>query len=245
LSNENIPETGLTEQERKAISERVLFEVQLRKSLEDEPRNRRDRFKSWLESNFALLLIGSIISTLLVPYFQHQQDVLTWQRQNRYDNLKYKLGEMRSCLEDLLTLPAYSAAVSEISRPILAGRQITPEAYQRYQMSFSDLTQKRFEQVTKVIPRLIFFKHPEQIRGPYQQYVMAGTEFSSKIDALTTGRMAAPGKGGPPDAQQVLAFREQVAGLTKDSGNMNDLFDKVVREIRGQIDESERESEKF
>jgi hypothetical protein len=244
MSGENIPETGLTEQERKAISERVLYEVQLRKSLEDEPNNRRNRFKAWLESNFAILLLGSIISSVLVPYFQQKQDTLTWQRQNRYDNLKYKLGEMRNCLEEFLALSAYSAALNEISKPILTSPQVTPEDFQRFETEYTDLKHKRFEQITKVIPKLIFFRHPEQIRTPSQDYIKAATEFSAKIEALAAARMAAA-KNPVPDLQRLQQYREQVAGLSAEFSKVSALFDALVQAVRKQIDESERESEQF
>jgi hypothetical protein len=243
-SDDNPIETGLTEQERKAISERVLFEVQLRKELESDNLNRRQRLRRWLESNLALLVVGSLISSLLVPYFQQKQEVIRWQKQNQYDNLKYKLERMRSALEECLTLAAHAAAINNISKTTLANPRLDAEAYRRFDSDLHDIQQKRFEQVTKVMSLLIYFKDPAAIRTPYQQYLNEGMLLTEEITRLGADTIAET-QNKPPDVQKWKALQDRAMAVSMQATKLNGSFENVIQAIRRQIEERERENETF
>jgi len=245
VTSDNDPiDTGLSEQERKAISERVLFEVQLRKALESDQPSKRQRLRKWLESNFALLVVGSLISSLLVPYFQQKQEAIRWQKQNQYDNLKYKLTQMRSGLEGFLTLAAFPAALNEISKPILGNPRLDVEIYRRFDDDLRGIQQKRFEQITKVMSLLIYFKNPAAIRAPYQQYLVESTQFAEQIARLGSDTIAET-QNRPPDVQKWKALQERTAAVRMQLSKLNDSFEVVVQAIRKQIEESELENETF
>ena len=81
--------------------------------------------KRWWESNLALLIIGSLISSLLVPWLQYTEKNFEWKRQNRFANTNYRLDRMRECLTEFMALSALTAEASERAYPLLQKMPVT------------------------------------------------------------------------------------------------------------------------
>src|SRR6185295_1522004 len=100
----------LTDEEKNKIIERVQFEAQIRKDIQAASRDDDKPTKArWLDSKMALLLIGSVLSGVLVPLFQYTQETIKWKRQNRYENVKYRLGMMRDGMKEFVFVHAFNA----------------------------------------------------------------------------------------------------------------------------------------
>jgi hypothetical protein len=77
----------LTPDEKERIIERVKFEENIRGELGDTDK----RPSSWWNSKIALLLVGSLITGVLVPWFQFIQNRLEWHRQNSFEYTQFRL----------------------------------------------------------------------------------------------------------------------------------------------------------
>jgi hypothetical protein len=93
----------LSEEEKQRILERVEYERELRAALSPEEKKpeKKEQKSVWdvLNSGIVLLLVTSMVSALIVPYFQRHQEQIDWKRQIRADNIKFKLGMMRDGLK--------------------------------------------------------------------------------------------------------------------------------------------------
>jgi hypothetical protein len=244
--NERISPDGstLTEADRRAIADRVALEVRLRQEIESPKKHEPKRgVRGWLESSFVLLLLGSALTGLLVPYLQQQQESVKWRRQNQYDNFKYRLTQMRQCLQDFLNLTAYPSDVNEIAKPVVANASVDGKQFDQFSLRFRDLQEKRFHETAKVMSLFIYFPRSEEIEAPYGLYLESVAGLMSRFQSLATETRALADRKGRVEQWAELERRsDAVAGLFPD---INQRFDDVVREMRKQIEEVENESEQL
>ncbi|MEK6410422.1 MAG: hypothetical protein AABN34_26160 [Acidobacteriota bacterium] len=88
----------LSDEEKNRIIEKIQLEEELRKTLsKKEPSGRSLINTIWEKagSGLGLLLIGAVVTGILVPIFQHRQKTLEWERQIRYETVKYNLDMRR------------------------------------------------------------------------------------------------------------------------------------------------------
>jgi hypothetical protein len=246
---QNKPPSALSESERAALFERVSLEISLRQEIE-ESRKTIDRgersprkLPAWLESNLMLLLIGSLISTILVPYLQNKQESVKWRRQNEYDNLKYRLNQMRASFEQFLNVSAYTSDVNEASKLVLANAKLKPEEYTEFQKVFRDLQEKRSHEISKVASLFIYFPNPNRAQEAYNLYLETAAEFNAKVERIAAATFALSQKRG--SSVEWKGLEDAANGLASEFPKLNELYDSVSNELRNQIREVERESEQI
>src|ERR1051325_11030873 len=83
----------------------------------------------WYESKIGLLLIGSVLSGILVPIFQYTQETIKWKRQNRYENVKYRLGMMRDGMKEFVYVHAFNAEAYERIRPFADNPKVVKQDF--------------------------------------------------------------------------------------------------------------------
>ena len=128
----------MTDEERTAILERLRIEQDLRKELEKVSETERAH-GSWWQSKLGLLVAGSVISSLLLPWLQYTQKTIEWKRQNQFENTKYRLERMRECLTEFVVLWAFTGEAYERSRAFLLKPSVTDKEREVFLEQFIDL----------------------------------------------------------------------------------------------------------
>ena len=112
----------------------------------EKPRSVVEKTLSYLSSGFVLLIIGAIITSGLVPYFQRQ-----------YENRKQQYGLMQECFSQFLL---YSNSIWQEYYAILPLTQeveIDKDEYLRYVKEIAQIKLKRYEAYAKVQALSIVF----------------------------------------------------------------------------------------
>lgn len=137
----------LSDEERERIVERLRVEAQLRKQLSGEEDKRKPSRWGWLESKLGLLILGAIVSGLLVPFLQKTQEDIKWVRQNRYDNLKYRVESVRAAIKELTLTHTFVAEAVE--RAHVEGEPRSRADTDAYKKQLVEMHNRRFQQNAK------------------------------------------------------------------------------------------------
>jgi hypothetical protein len=221
----------LSEPERDAIVERLRIEQDLRKEL--TPKS-EDHGSKWWESKVALLVIGSVLTSLVVPWLQYTQKNFEWKRQNQFDNSKYRLDKMREGLAEFIVLSAFVGEGYERSRPILFRRSI-PETEQRaFETQFIDLQNRRFRQNAKVVSLMIHFRRTTALRDSFQEYLVGASAFFRLVEDTVRARAAQTAPADEADIDKVDKTIQLLEGLYTEISN------RMIEEIGRMEDENEK-----
>ena len=223
----------MTDEERSAILERLRTEQDLRKELA-KPESEAASGSSWWQSKLGLLVIGSAISSLLLPWLQYTQKTFEWKRQNQFENTKYRLERMRECLTEFTVLWAFHGEAYERSRAVLLKPSITENDRQTFRDQFVDLQNRRFRQNAKVVSLTIHFHDSAALRQRFQEFLTLSHQY---VRALETAVRAA-GSGGPDAAAQLNDTDTLLQSL-------DSLYSAIVANMKEQIGRAEDESEHF
>jgi len=241
----------LSEEEKAHIVEKIKFEAEVRKSLQ-KPCKSGKAF-SWLNSKIGLLLVGSLITGLLVPWFQFTQKTIEWKRQNQFDRVNYKLDMMRDCLKNFVLLQAYRAEAYERLQPFVVKAILTASDYADFKKQFITLQNKYFSQNAKVTSLIIAFtamdkgnEASERLRQLFQDYIRDSTLYMRDIDDLVKQKYCASNSREclgmetdiTPEANTASKLKQYMTNLNRSHASMVYLMTKLIRE-------EERKNENF
>src|SRR5262249_40272526 len=234
----------LDEQEKLRILERVGFERDLKKSLDDKPEG--SKRWAWLESKLGLLVVGALITGIFVPWFQRRQENDRWRLQNRYDDQKYTIPPMRDVRKDCTGLSAFPAKAYELTRPFIEASDGTEADPKDFATKFAILQSARFEKNAAVAGSLFYFPSADALRRTFNDYLGTVSTYMRKLEEAVSAR-------APPDrcADEPCRTRETSrltalgADLDRFAPQLDDSYESVVRALRADIGRMEDDRKQF
>ncbi len=150
------------------------------------PKTIIEKFLGFLSNGFILLIVGSLITSVLVPEFQRS-----------YDQRKQQLSLMQDCLTQFLT---YSNSIwSEYYTvlPLTQKLEIEQDEYLEYIKKISEIKLKRYNAFAKVIALSVVFEGNNDsvstgISKALKQYAINLNSASTQIDRWLTGLYCTP-----------------------------------------------------
>jgi hypothetical protein len=222
----------MTDEERAALVERLRIEQAVRDEL--KPKAEEPKRKRWWESNLGLLLIGSLVSSLLVPWLQYTEKNFEWKRQNRFQNTNYRLERMRECLTEFILLWALNGEAYERARPLLRKEVVTQKDLDDFETQFVDLQNRRFRQNAKVVSLMIHFKSATALRDRFQEYIRGSSDFFRTVEATVRARVGNP--NSPDGSDETLD--SQLTGLGR-------VYEMLTNKMMEEIGMTEDANEKY
>ena len=219
----------MTDQERDAIVERLRAEQMLRQQLAKETEGSSSK-GGWWESKIALLLIGSVVSSLLVPWLQYTQKTFEWRRQNRFENVQFRLERMRACVTEFVVLSAFVGEAYERARPLLQKPRITSAEANEFQKQFIELQNRRFLQNAKVVSLMIHFADSGPLSDRFQEYLSESAGYFRDLEQAVRVRQY-------PNAP--------VNTLDAATDRLDKLYSTIVARMTESIGRREDDSEKL
>jgi len=223
----------VTEEERAALLEQLRIEQTLRRELAKQEDDEKEKSK-WWQSKLGLLVIGSIISSLLVPWLQYTQRNFEWKRQNQFENTKYRLDRMRECLTEFVLLEALAAEGYEQARPLLLKSSVTGTEGKVFEEQLIDLQNRRFRQNAKVVSLMIHFRDTRELNDLFQEYLVASSEYFRTLEE--SGRSA--------DHRSAAKGRKH-GGQDEELQKLDEVYSAIVARMKEEIGRAENESEKY
>ncbi|HET6670519.1 MAG TPA: hypothetical protein VFH15_09825 [Pyrinomonadaceae bacterium] len=239
----------LTEEEKNRIVERVQFEAQIRKDIQPAATDDNKPSKlRWLDSKLGILLIGSLLTGVLVPVFQYTQETIKWKRQNRYENVKYRLGMMRDGMKEFVFVHAFNAEAYERIRPFAESQVVQKKDFETYFSQHVEMQNRRFQQNAKFASLLIYFPEKDRanLRETYNDYLTSVQTYMGKLERTVQIRYALS-QSPRPDQKEVLQleFQELIQSLDSLLEVINQKYDGVLQIMKEQIGGREDESESY
>ncbi len=239
----------LSEEEKNRIVERVQFETQVRKEVQSAGKDEQKPAKyAWLETKLGLLLIGSLLSGILVPLFQYTQETIKWKRQNRYENVKYRLGMMREGMKEFVYVHAFNAEAYERIRPFVDNPNVEKKDFDNYSSQHIEMQNRRFQQNAKFAAYLIYF--PEKDRGglreTYNDYLTSVQTYMGQLERMVQLRYEL---SQSPKSEALAELQKEFGELTQkvdgSLGVINQKYDSVLQIMKQQIGGKEDETESY
>lgn len=195
---------------------------------------------AWLESKFALLLLGAIISGVLVPTFQYTQERVKWHQQNRYDSLVLQLTNMRESLKQFIAVQALSSELYEIGLDVLqapAGSLDTAQLEQ-WRKDLRALQQRRIGQNAAFAASIFYFPPDSQLAMRAAWNDLIG--HSEEMHGLIYGVLETSAKSDNSVDRNELATQ-----LGENLSKVNGAYDQLLTMLRQQLLEVDRETSRF
>lgn len=220
----------LSDDEKERILERMSFEQDIRKDLVGNDSNKAKR---WWESSLFLLLVGSVITALFVPWFDSHHRNQEWQRQNRYDTNNFRLQTMRDSLRETVVLNTFPAEANARFDNLLQKRASKKELAV-FKSQFIDLQNRRFQQNAKTASTMLYFPDNEEVRDLFQKYIENSSSYFRAIDVQietcsSTGHCVSTAS----------------SSLDGDLQEVDSLYQALVSKIKDDISAKEQENEQF
>ena len=178
MTEKKSAENSLSENERMRIRTEMRYAMvaaqEARQS--EKPKHGLDKVLGYLSNGFVLLLLGSIITSVLVPHFQRN-----YERRARQSAL------MQECLSQFLV---YSNSIWQeyyTILPVALEAELNKEAYVRLINHISQIKLKRYDAYAKVQALSIVFRiSKDNQKSPIEQalhnYAVSVNTVSQKID---------------------------------------------------------------
>jgi hypothetical protein len=193
-------ESQLTEHERKRIREemRYALAVLTEGSHPPQPASSVEKLLSYLSNGFVLLLVGSLITSILVPRFQQ-----------RYEKKTQKTALMQECLAQFLLYGNSTWQEFYTILPLVHNTEIDTETYDKYIGEISQIKLRRYDAFAKVEALAITFRtdeHESPVEKALYEYAVRVNSNSTAINNWLRNLYCAPDKcvaygGAPVDPQ--------------------------------------------
>ncbi len=236
----------LSENEKLQIIDRVKLEIDIRNELiskEVKPKTHWDR----LNGKFVLLVLGSIITGFLVPMFQKHQETLEWQRQIKYDRVKYELSMMRDCLKEFIISTAFVSEAYERVKPLLNKKNINKADFNQFNRQFIEMQNLRFRQNAKVLSLVIYYREAASTLASINNYIISSTNYLRTIEKYVQNKHCHsedPNCG--TDVQQLNKNDlNMLEHEIKAFANLSILFENAIAKMQDEISKFEYENENF
>jgi hypothetical protein len=174
------PKRNLSDEERDRLVRDVAYAqvvVEQARRLEERPRSRLARVGQVLANGFVLLLVGSALTSLLVPWIQRRQ----LERQARID-------ARRECLTQFLLYsnsrwPEYYVVI-----PLVVRGTMSPDEYREALKFVAAGKVARYDAAAKIEASLLAFRAKieqpnEDVETAFHDYTIAVNDLSTGIDA--------------------------------------------------------------
>lgn len=179
----------LTEAERARIRAEVRYAlIAAREARPGEPpKTRLARALAYLSNGFVLLLVGSLITSVLVPDFQR-----------RYENRRQQVALMQDCLAQFLL---YSNSLWQeyyAVLPLTQRVEIDEATYLQYVGKIAEIKLKRYDAYAKVLALSVVFQDKAEataapsIDTALKSYAVSLNSASASIDKWLTGLYCTP-----------------------------------------------------
>jgi hypothetical protein len=223
----------LSEEEKTRIIEKVRFENEIRKELTTP--DKRKKF-SWLNSKLSLLLIGSLITGILVPWLQYTHNTIEWKRQNEFDNTNFRLEMTRECLKEFVYLSVYTAEAYERIEAIIETESLTPNDYTKFEEQLIDIQNRRFQQNAKVTSLIIYFEDANIIKRLFRDYANNANDYLKDLRDFVQIKQKATNEA------DMRKLRIKIENFTT---QLNRYYIRVISKMKQEIGRAEDESERF
>jgi len=230
----------LTPEEKERIIESVKFEKKIRRDLRDTDNGS----SSWWNSKIFLLVVGSLITGGLVPWFQFFQSRLEWHRHNAFEHTQFRLTTARDCLREFVSLQVFLPEALE--RVQLLKETLPVEGVDAAQLmeEFVELRARLSQQNVKVLSLIMHFDKGEAIRSDYQDHVALTSVSLNKVGEL----VSAIYRASKADAN-TTDLQEHIAKVTKeiegDMQKLNRLYTQIINAMKTEIGRLEDERSQF
>jgi hypothetical protein len=236
---------ALTEEEKERIIERIEFEQGLRKTLSEKDQSSDESLigNLWEKagSGLGLLLIGAVVTGILVPIFQNRQKTLEWERQIRYENVKYNLDMRRECLKEFMLVGTYLSQSIELVGPYKNEQRIPDSDFQQIRTKILELQDNRFKQNAKVVAMLVYFSDYEALSRLFDQYTGATTDYLNNIVTrfvfLRHSLPTKPGKSVQGDLKEVMELKYRLDDTTDLTQKFGQVLNYMLQDIRAKEEE--------
>ena len=179
----------LSEDERARIRAEVRYAlIAAREARSPEPQKSRFALLlTYLSNGFVLLLVGSLITSVLVPSFQR-----------RYESRKQQVALMQDCLAQFLT---YSNSLWQEYYAVLPLTQVVEidqATYLQYVSKVAEIKLKRYDAFAKVVALSVVFRKDSDspagspIDTALRDYAVSLNTASASIDRWLTGLYCTP-----------------------------------------------------
>ena len=181
--------SNLTEEERVRIRNEVRFAMVVAQEARptEKPKSYIEKVLSYLSNGFVLLLVGSLITSVLVPEFQR-----------KYDSRKQQLSLMQECLAQFLL---YSNSLWQeyyAVLPLTQRVEIDEKEYLQYVNKMAEIKLKRYDAYAKVLALSVVFGNKSttsstiSIASAIKSYAINLNSASESIDRWLTGLYCTP-----------------------------------------------------
>jgi hypothetical protein len=188
---DELPAEGheLTEAERTKIRAEVRYALIAAREARpaEPPKTRLAQALTYLSNGFVLLLIGSLITSVLVPDFQR-----------RYENRKQQVVLMQECLAQFLLYGNSLWQEYYAVLPLTQRVEIDEAVYLQYIGKIADIKLKRYDAYAKVLALSVVFQDKAEatanpsIDTAIKGYAVSLNKASASIDKWLTGLYCTP-----------------------------------------------------
>lgn len=150
----------------------------------EEPKSKIEKFFSYVSNGFILLIIGSLITSFLVPRYQRE-----------YENRKQQISLMQECLAQFLL---YSNSIWQEYYAILPLTQktdITKDEYLHFLTEVTQVKLKRYDAHAKIQALTVAYRpsaENKEVDAAVENYAIKLNQVSSEIDKWLTGLYCTP-----------------------------------------------------
>lgn len=147
----------------------------------EQPKPERKSLWNFLNSAVGLLLITSLITSGLVPYFQRKHQEGEWKRQLRADNLKYRLEMMRNCLKEFTQANTYTSQGYGLFQAVQDRTPLTASDYRAFQEQLRTVLTNRLQQNARVLGLTAFFRDQAGVEKAHFEYTRLATDYLATV----------------------------------------------------------------
>jgi len=235
----------ISEEEKNRILERIQLEEELRATLSKKKHSSDGSLLStvWEKagSGLGLLLIGAVVTGVLVPIFQNRQKTLEWERQIRYENVKFNLDMRRECLKEFMLAGTFLSEAIELVQPYRDDLRIPDKEFEQLQQRINGIQSGRFKQNAKVISMLVHFSDHEMVSRLFDEYTGATTTYLNnditRFVFLKHSLPVRPGSAHSGDLKEVTDLGNNIDNTTE----LTNRFDRVLNYMLQDIKTKEEE----
>jgi hypothetical protein len=187
-SNSDEPGYGLSEEERARVRAEMRYAMLVfnESDKDAKAKSTAEKWLGFLANGFVLLLVGSLITSFLVPHFQHE-----------YDRRKQRLATMQECFSQFRL---YTESVWQeyfLIIPLSQKTEITGPEYLQYVDKIKDIKLRRLDAYTQAEALAVVFRVDQEDRnfdGALARYAVRVNLASAEVDTWLVGLYCTPVK---------------------------------------------------
>jgi hypothetical protein len=231
----------ISDEDRVKIVERIRAENEIRRELADCDADGKKSRWFWIESKLGLLVIGALLTGVLVPTFQATQETIKWARQNRYDNLKYRIEAARSAMKELTITHAYVAEACERVKVFTVYKSEDDKNKEEYKSQFLEMHNRRFQQNARFVGTLglIDEKDREVIQNLFNDYLSSVQQLVTTLEMIAGAQIRSRKDA---DSNNIEKLKKAEGSLSKD---VDTFYERTLKMLTMYLHRLEVQSENY